>query len=259
MKVDNIVAEVGANGFSWVPNVFSQKEINQIKQNLSSYVDAKHDGMVYESDQKTIRGIHGLHLFDEFFADLCRHPALLKTAMGHLNEPCYVHQFKVNSKKSKVGKAWPWHQDFIFWQRGDGFKEQKLLNIGVLLDDVELESGPLCFIPKSHLLGELTDVEVPDGGWDQDVSEQLSYTISEKVSSNLINIYGKRYITGNAGDIIVFDPQVVHSSQPNTSLNDRQLLLITYNAISNRPESRSPRPDFLCTKDIKELKLEECD
>ncbi|TMO68933.1 phytanoyl-CoA dioxygenase family protein [Pseudoalteromonas aurantia] len=257
METNYIIEELKLKGFFKIPQVFSQIQINAIKQQVSRYVTKKHPGIVFEEDQKSIRGIHGLHLFDKFFCNLSRHPILLKLAMEHLGEPCYVHQYKVNLKKKHTGQAWPWHQDFIFWKHGDGIETPRLINIGVFLDRVTSDSGPLCLIPGSHLLGELTDIELSAGAWEQDVAAQLRYTISEQRALMLVEHYGRKYITGNAGDVIVFDPQTVHRSSLNLSDKDRQLLLITYNAISNRPFKESNRPEFLSAKGTKALEVNE--
>jgi len=194
-------------------------------------------------------------LYDEFFSDLASDPRFLLPAEEFLGQRCYVHQFKINMKQRMNGQAWPWHQDFIYWKNGDGIQNPDLLNVAMLLNDVDMLHGPLCFIPKSHRFGDLSEEPAKLGDWEQDLSRDLTYQIGHKAIERLIRDNGIEYMTGKAGDMVFFDPLLAHCSSTNLSPQDRVLLIVTYNAVSNtpRPDHRKIRPEFLSSRDFSPL------
>lgn len=242
-------------GYVNIGNIFSNREVSCIISKLNSYMNNKFPGTVYEQGGITVRGLHGLHLYDPFFYKLSCHPIFLDIAEQHLGSECYVHQFKVNLKRRMSGQSWPWHQDFIYWKSGDGIKLPTLVNIGILLDDVDMLCGPLCYIPSSHKNGDLTDVYNKSEHWNQDLSQNLTYQIGPDKIEMLLSNNKEEYMLGKAGDVIAFDPLLVHCSSTNMSPMDRKLLLITYNSPNNPPQldSETRRPEFLCSQNYKAL------
>lgn len=260
LQTTKSVELVKQQGFHLNQQVFSREEVATIKQKLKEYLAADHPGVVKEKDGETVRGIHGSHLFDEFFADLVTDERLLGPANEYFGEPCYVHQFKVNVKRRMTGQSWPWHQDYVYWHLKDRMPSPNLLNIAIVLDDIDHLHGPLCFIPNSHKLGELTDIDLSSGaGWEQDLSETLTYQIGYDRIAPLINENGVFYAIGNEGDLLLFDPQTAHCSSVNLSPTDRELLIITYNPVSNTPvpfeNPDDRRPDFISARDHTPLEV----
>jgi ectoine hydroxylase len=251
--------EIKDNGYSRIEEAFSPAEVTEIEMQLNDYISAGHKGIVYEEGDSTIRGIHGLHLYDDFFYNLCSNYKLLGIAQQYLEEPCYVHQFKINVKQRMTGDAWPWHQDFIYWKEGDGIANPKMINIGLMLDKVDMLNGPLCFIPNSHKHGEFSKPVGDLTDWNQDLSKNLTYQIGHEKIESLIESSGVEFMTGNKGDIIVFDPLLAHCSSVNMSPKDRKFLLITYNAVSNSPliDNNNQRPEFLCARNTSPLNIDD--
>lgn len=254
--MNDIMTEFEQKGFFIVRQVFSLEEIAIVKQHLKQYMARQHLGIVTEADNTTVRAVHGLHLYDGFFNSMITDPRFLKIAENILAEPCYVHQFKMNIKQAMNGQAWPWHQDFIYWQKADGIRQRKLLNIGMLIDDASMLSGPLCLIPCSHKYGELTDIHQSSSNWKQDVSKELTYQLGRERIETLISRHKEEYVVGKAGDMIVFDPMLVHSSSGNLSPHNRTFMIATYNAVSNAPscDPANARPEFLCSRQHEPLK-----
>lgn len=242
-------------GFCIQRKRFTTEEVRLINERIVSYASSPRPGIVYEEGSKIIRGIHGPHLHDEFFFNLICDPRLLHPAEHFLGECCYVHQLKINMKQRMSGEAWPWHQDFIYWKNGDDIENSNLLNVAILLDDVETLHGPMCFIPKSHQFGDLTQPIINGGGWEQDLSKNLTYQIGHETIDRLIRDAGVEYISGEAGDMVLFDPQLAHCSSTNLSPRDRVLLIVTYNAVSNAPQPKHGRrrPEFLSARDFSPL------
>jgi ectoine hydroxylase len=242
----NVINSTREVGYGLFKGCFHEKEINLIKNRIDHYI-SKHDyGVVYEDDGYTIRGIYGLHKKECFFNRLIRDARLLNLAEEYLGTKCYLHQFKINYKRPFKGVSWPWHQDFPFWKEGDGILTSNLINIAVFIDDASMLHGPLCMIPKSHLLGNLSKKVNNEEGWADDVSSNLTYQI-EMHNIEKLTINDKvEFITGKSGDLFLFDPLVIHASGTNLSAYDRRLLILTYNSVDNLPvKFTHNRPDFL--------------
>lgn len=241
-------------GFCVVENVFSKFDIERINNNIDNYLQASHEGIVYEKGTSVVRAIHGMHLFDPFFMVLAKNQFFIEFAQKYLSDSVYIHQYKINMKAAMEGQSWPWHQDFVYWKEGDFIEAPRLLNIAIALDDTPMLSGPLCVIPGSHQFGDLTKYNgVTSGDWSKDVSADLTYKIDKKVLEPLIKNNGYEFLVCKAGDVIIFDPQLAHASSNNLSPLERRLLLVTYNAVSNVPTQKSKRPAFLSAVDFTPL------
>jgi ectoine hydroxylase len=250
-KVINSTREVGYGLFE---GCFSESEIKLIKKNIDHYISKHNYGVVYEDDGSTIRGIHGLHKKECFFDRLIKDDRILNLAEEYLGTKCYLHQFKVNYKRAFKGESWPWHQDFPFWKEGDGILTPHLINIAVFIDDASMLNGPLCMIPKSHLLGDLSAKVNNKKSWENDTSRTLTYQVETHDIEKLIINDNVEFITGKSGDVFLFDPLVVHASVTNSSAYDRRLLILTYNSVDNLPvKPTHNRPSFLTTDDYTPL------
>ncbi len=142
-------------------------------------------------------------------------------AVELLGGPVRYHHSKLNYKWSDGGEEVKWHQDIQFWPHTD-FSP---LTIGVYLDDVDDEMGPMGVLPGSHT-GRLYDLYDADGSWSGAIadSDLASIDISEMV-----------WLQGPAGSITVHNCCMVHGSLPNASPRPRPLLLQTYSAIESYP------------------------
>ena len=245
---DSDVAALDNNGFVLSRGFYDKNLMQKVKENIDRYATLDHPGIVKELDGETLRGIHGPHLFDDFFKSFVEDPRLLEIAQKVIGEPCYLHQFKINMKQKMTGEAWPWHEDFVYWNEKDAIELPKLLNIALLIDDADIISGPMCFIPGSHRREHQYEqlAEHNQQDWKNDVSADLNYQINSSVVADMMESWGVAYATGKAGDLLVFDPQVAHCSASNLSPYDRRLLILTFNAVSNAPQRKTGRPEFLC-------------
>jgi ectoine hydroxylase len=238
-------------GFCVIEKKFSIQDVDRINKRIDDYLQDSREGVVYEKESSSVRAIHGMHLFDPFFLDLAKTRFLIDFAQKYLSDNIYIHQYKVNMKSAMEGESWPWHQDYVYWREGDYIEAPRLLNIAIALNDISMLSGPLCVIPGSHQLGDLTKYSRASFcDWSKDVSADLTYKIGKKMLESLIKSKGHEFILCSAGDLIILDPQLAHSSSNNLSPFDRRLLLLTYNAVSNAPTKKSKRPAFLSSVDF---------
>ncbi|MFZ8821105.1 MAG: phytanoyl-CoA dioxygenase family protein, partial [Ilumatobacteraceae bacterium] len=82
----------------------------------------------------------------ETFARFALDGPAAELAVQVLGGPVRYHHSKLNFKWADGGEAVEWHQDIQFWPHTD-FSP---LTIGVYLDDVDAEMGPMGVLPGSH-------------------------------------------------------------------------------------------------------------
>ncbi|MBT6278304.1 MAG: phytanoyl-CoA dioxygenase family protein [Chromatiales bacterium] len=137
------------------------------------------------------------------------------------------HSAKLNMKGANGGAPVKWHQDIQAWPHTN----YSPLTIGVYLDDVSAEQGPLQAIPGSHdgplynqydgerWTGFIHDNDLPSIGLDQAVS-----------------------MPGAAGTAVVVNCRTIHGSEPNHSNAARPLLLYVYSAADAFAYTPAPTP-----------------
>lgn len=242
-------------GFLECEYAFDEEEVEFLREMADDEFSRDSPARVLEKDGQTVRGVHGSHLVNDAFARLARSLRTLTPAATVLGGPVYVHQFKINAKRALAGDVWPWHQDFIFWYRGDGMRESRGINVAILLDEATDINGPLLVLPGSHRVGML-DVDERESSqtWKSHLSADLAYTIDAPLLSALTADREIVPIKGRAGKVFLFDPLLVHGSGVNMSPVDRRMVLITYNRADNVPEAVAvPRPEFLAARDFTPL------
>lgn len=138
-----------------------------------------------------------------------------------LGGPARFHHSKLNYKWSDGGEEVKWHQDIQFWPHTDFTP----LTIGVYLDDIDHEMGPMGVLPGSHTR-ELFDLYGDDGAWAGAMRECDVATL---------DLDAMAWLTGPAGSVTVHNCCMVHGSVPNNSPRPRPLLLQTYSAINSYP------------------------
>ncbi|MCM6773978.1 phytanoyl-CoA dioxygenase family protein [Nocardia sp. CDC159] len=236
-----------SQGFCVMPQRLSDAMLAQVRESISEISGMTRPEVVYEKDGKTVRALHGCHRFDDVCADLVRLPLFVELAESILGEEVYVYQFKVNIKNAVDGERWPWHQDYAFWSIEDGMPADRAMNIAINLDDVYDWNGPLQVLAGTHLLGLIPSPDhgaTSGGDWRDHVSADLTYTVGDQEVEELGKRHELHRLTGPAGTISAFHPNIVHSSARNTSSDRRTILYITYNAVSNSPR-HAHRPHFL--------------
>ena len=133
---------------------------------------------------------------------------------------CYHHS-KLNFKWSDGGEEVKWHQDIHYWPHTDFAP----LTIGVYLDAVDEEMGPMGVVPGSHH-GPLYNLQDDDGNW-----------VAAIQPADLPGAHVERadYLMGPAGTVTVHNCCAVHGSAPNRSPRGRPMLLNTYTAGDSFP------------------------
>ncbi|WP_025616736.1 phytanoyl-CoA dioxygenase family protein [Salinispora cortesiana] len=217
---------------------------------------------ILERDGTTVRSVYGLHQTHPTIAGLARLPQLLGAVRQILGDDVYVHQSKINFKEPFSGDQWEWHQDYVYWLQNDGVQAPDLVNAAIFVDEVTEFNGPLTFVPGSHRHGLLAGQDL-DGmplgyedapAWVATLTANEKFRVEPAVIEDLARREGLVSPKGPAGSLLLFDPNILHSSAPNISPFRRAMLMFVYNSVSNSPRPvATPRPPFLADPDVRPL------
>jgi len=119
-----------------------------------------------------------------------------------------LHTSKLNMKSAGYGAAVEWHQDYAFYPHTN----DDILAIGVIVDDMAPENGPLMVYPGSHK-GPVYDHHV-DG----------VFAGAMLPSDNGLDAEDAVSLMGPAGSISIHHGRIVHGSSLNTSDRARRIL-----------------------------------
>lgn len=231
------------DGLLLLPGLFTAAEIDILRGRLPRVYAQQTAANIREKDSDQVRTAMGLHLRDEIFARLVRHPRLVEPAMQILDEPLYIQQVKVNVKAAFCGEPWQWHYDFATHHGEDGVPEPLALNLHVFLDDVSEFNGPLYFIPGSHR------ARTPEATLDTASTSYPLWVIDPEVVRRLVRANGIVSATGAAGTGLIFGDVMLHASPSNISPWDRKIFSLILNPVSNAL-TRRQRPDHNHHRDL---------
>ncbi len=225
------LTEFHENGFLLLPDLFSREEVAVLNQAKEEVFAQETNANVVEKKSGEVRTAMGLHLRNETFARLVRHPRLVKPAQQILSEDLYVQQVKINVKSAFDGEAWQWHYDFATHHADDGVAEPLALNLHVFLGDVSEFNGPLYFIKGSHKCGAAASHH------DTTTTSYPLWCVDQNEVTELVEHGGLASATGAAGTGLIFGDVLVHGSPPNMSPWDRPIFSLILNAVSNKQTS----------------------
>ena len=157
----------------------------------------------------------------EVFKTLAFDSSIVDIAEDLLGPDVCYHHSKLNYKWSDGGEEIKWHQDIQYWPHTD----YSPLTIGIYLEDVDDEMGPMGVVPGSHR-GPLFDLRDEAGKW-------LGAIRDDEIDQ--ANIDKADFLKGPAGSVTVHNCCSVHGSLPNNSPRPRPLLLQTYTAGDSFP------------------------
>lgn len=221
------IEEFQQNGFLILPELFSAEEVAEIRAAADRVFAQDLPTIIREKKSNVVRMATGLHLLDETFAKVVRHPRLIEPAQQLRGEDLYVQQAKINVKAAFDGEQWQWHQDFSTHHNEDGVPEPLALNLHIFLDDVNEFNGPLYFFKGSQKFGHL-------GTWHDTVSTSWPlWVIEEKDVRRVSENCELQSITGKAGTALIFGDCMLHGSPPNMSPWNRSIFSMIANPVTN--------------------------
>lgn len=230
-------------GYLVLPDLFTAAEVDALRDRLPVLFADGHEGNIIERESGEVRTSMGLHLRDECYAALVRHPRLVEPAMQILGEAVYVQQVKVNVKAAFSGEVWQWHYDFATHHEEDGVPKPLALNLHVFLDDVSEFNGPLWFIPGSHTAGA-------HGAFlDTATTSYPLWVVEPPKVTALAEKNGMVSATGPKGTGLIFFDTLLHGSPPNMSPWNRAIFSLILNPVSNAA-TKNIRPDYKHHRDF---------
>ncbi|MEL7470096.1 MAG: phytanoyl-CoA dioxygenase family protein [Pseudomonadota bacterium] len=130
---------------------------------------------------------------------------------------------KLNMKSAGFGAAVEWHQDWAFYP----YTNDDVLAVGLIIDDMTEENGPLMVFPGSH------KGPVHDHHHDGYFAGAMDLEASGLDMSDAVPLMGP------AGSISIHHVRIVHGSALNTSTKDRRIIFYEMMAADAFPISGS--------------------
>lgn len=216
---DKQTADYNEKGFIVVENIYSAAEVQEMRDALSELVESArgltdHTNVIdlepnHTPDVPRVRRIKEPFKNHPVFNKMARTPRLIEVLTKLLGPAFRMHGSKINLKSAEYGSPVEWHQDWAFYPHTN----DDVLAVGVMLDDMREENGPLLCVPGSHK-GPTYDHHQDGrfiGAMDPDVPGA--------------NLDTAELITGQAGACSFHHARTIHGSGQNTSGRDRTLLL----------------------------------
>ena len=222
------------NGFLVVENVFDPSALQRLRNVVAEFI-AKAGGTtehteVYDlepshtAEQPRVRRIKTPHKWHPIFWELAKTPRLTPILRALLGPNVRLHGSKLNMKLPHCGAAVEWHQDWAFYPHTN----DDILAVGVMIDDVDDDNGPLLVLPGTHRVDKVWDHHQDGyfcGAMDPAATPDLDF--SKAVAC-----------TGKAGSCSFHHVRLVHGSAQNESSKPRGLLLYECAAADAWPLSR---------------------
>ncbi len=241
------VAEYAEKGYVLVPGLLKAPELEVLE--AAMHAVTRRDGpevMREKNGQPHV--VYGMHMLDERFRALSRHPGLVGPAEQLLGNRIFVHQSRVNVKQTG-GAIVDWHQDFGTYHRVDGVPEPRGLMISILLDEVTACNAPLMLVPGTQTAGLVSEARINPDAEDHASAAKYRYDISLETLDGLVREHGLEAITGPAGSVLFMNMNVVHGSTVNITPLRRVILYLNVCAVDNRGETFA-RPEYLAARDF---------
>lgn len=212
------VAFYNENGYLVLENRIPDEWIDKIRAEIARFeaeaatVAASNDRLDLEDthspEAPRLRRIKLPHMISDVVRALMYSDHVLAPARDLIGPDLRLHTTKLNMKSAGYGAAVEWHQDYAFYPHTN----DDILAIGVLIDDMAPENGPLMVFPGSHK-GPVYDHHV-DG----------VFAGAMLPDENGLNLSDAVQLTGPAGSITVHHGRIVHGSALNTSDRARRVL-----------------------------------
>lgn len=229
MISDTQVEHYRDNGYILVEDVLDSKTIEELRAvtdrivagagRFSDHTNVYDLEASHSAEQPRVRRIKLPHKVDPFYRALTQNSRVLEALTPLLGQNIRLHGGKLNLKAAGYGAPVEWHQDWAFYPHTN----DDVLAVGIMLDDMEIENGPLMVMPGTHH-GETYDHHA-DGAFCGAIDpETCDLDFSEAVA-----------LTGRAGSMTVHHARLVHGSAMNVSTRQRRLLLFEYTAADAWP------------------------
>lgn len=239
------VERYARDGYLTAPSVLSPRQLEQLQEEsqrilelcagepehyahriqweVDYLAEGKRSGM-----EKVVRKLEPVSDLSPVFAGYAVHEGIIGPVSQVFGEPVELFEDKLNLKLPG-GSPYPWHQDWNCCWRAH---TDELLTCFIYLDNADETNGCLQVVPGSHL-GKPRHPFKPGSRFEVDPS----YVPQDKVVP----------VSLRAGDMIYFDPYLLHYSDLNRSSEPRRTIIYTYNPgrLGKINEGRFPSGGFV--------------
>ena len=214
-------------GYLIVENVLSQDEIKELGSITDNFVEkskniTKHNEdfdieLGHSKENPKLRRIKKPEKQHSIYEKTLKHPKILDVVEDLIGPNIRTLGGKLNMKAPGGGAQVEWHTDWAFYPHTN----DDILEVGIPLDDMEIENGCLMAIPGSHK-------------WEA-ISHHQDGVFVGAVSENDFNMQDAVPFVLKAGSISLHHVRALHGSAPNMSNRPRRLLLQGYLAADAFP------------------------
>src|SRR5579872_1165288 len=167
MLTDTQRAAYERDGVIVVPDVFTVAEIAELRAVTDDFV--RHSAQVAANDEvydledthspaePRVRRLKAPHNIHPAYFRASRNAKVVEI-LADLWGSVRFDTGKLNMKSAGYGAPVEWHQDWAFYPHTN----DDLAAVGIMLDDVDMENGPMMVVPGSHK-GPTYDHHGPDG------------------------------------------------------------------------------------------------
>lgn len=212
------IAEYDAQGYLLLENQIPEDWLARIRAEIARFEEeaasmtASNDRLDLEDshtpEAPRLRRIKLPHTISDVVRDLMYSDHVLAPARDLIGPDLRLHTTKLNMKSAGYGAAVEWHQDYAFYPHTN----DDILAIGVCIDDMAEENGPLMVYPGSHK-GPVLDHHVDGVFAGAVLPEENGFDPADAVK-----------LTGPAGSVSIHHGRILHGSALNTSDRPRRIL-----------------------------------
>ena len=230
MAIDttNLKKQYDRDGYVLVEGLLPDAFVKEIQSRTQVIIEAVSEGSLNDplldivedaSSGRHLRRIEHPEQFHTIYDRVMRYEPLLDIVQELLGGTVRFDHGKLNFKPPASGAKVQWHQDWAFLPHTN----DDMLAVGVMLEDVGSDNGPLMVVPKSHkskVYSHHHDGAFVGGIDARDIAEALIKAIP---------------ITGRAGSISIHHTRLLHGSATNQGTTDRPMLFYNYFAVDAFP------------------------
>ena len=213
-----------ADGFLTIPNAIPVEWLDRLRTLSKQFLDSSRKfaasdnvfdlGPAHSLDTPHVRRLKALVDRHPDFWAFASNSTLTDIAADLLGPNVKFHSSKLNYKSPGGGEVVKWHQDISAWPHTN----YSLVTLGVHLDDVAYDDGPLSCVPGSH--NEELFVQ-------RDAEDRWTGSINDEDLAG-VDLDCAVDMNGGAGSVIAIHCRTVHGSRANLTNNIRALPLFVF-------------------------------
>ena len=162
----------------------------------------------HSPESPRIRRVKLPHTQSEVIDGLMRSDHVLAPVRDLIGPDVRLNTTKLNMKSAGFGAAVEWHQDWAFYP----FTNDDVLAVGVIIDNMDIENGPLMVFPGTHR------------GVVHDHHNNGVFAGAMDLGACGLDVSDAVPLAGPAGSISIHHVRIVHGSALNTSTKDRRII-----------------------------------